>query len=105
MCLKEVPETYKEKAGKLQVDRSYLISLKTKINPQIKGSLIANFCILYRYSPVYILTGKGTKKGNPDEGEIIQLFKTILKKVENRNKDSQIIHDLLSGMIELNVQF
>lgn len=79
----------------------YLIQLPSKKSPQIKGSLIANFCRIYKYSPIYILLGEGTKKGEPDQGEIIQLFKTILKEVKNRNKDTDIIHDLLSGMIEL----
>lgn len=100
-CIKEIPETNIEKARKLKVNEKYLIQLPKKKSPQIKGSLLANFCTVYGYSPSYILLGQGTKKGEVSEDELKMMFRVILKEVKNRNKDTDIIEALLSGMLEL----
>jgi transcriptional regulator with XRE-family HTH domain len=104
-CFYEVPGTLKEKALRLKVNKNYISQLPKKKTPEIKGSILANFCSIYRYSPAYILLGEGNKKGEPNHSEILALFDKMIKKIENRNKDTEIIGDLLSGMIELNVQF
>jgi transcriptional regulator with XRE-family HTH domain len=104
-CFHEVPGTTKEKALRLKVNKNYVSQLPNKKRPEIKGSIIANFCQVFNYSPAYLLLGEGTKKGEPNKTEILQLFDKMIKRIDNRNKDTEIIHDLLSGMLELNVQF
>ena len=99
-CLHEIPGTLKEKAERLKTNANYLSDLPKKKKPEIKGSILANFCQIYGYSPVYILLGEGPKKGISDDA-VTSLFKEVLKEVKNRNKSDEIIHDLLQGMIEL----
>jgi hypothetical protein len=97
-CLKEAPGTYKEKSIKLNANEKYLIQLQKKKKPTIKASIIANFCVEYQYNPIYILTGKGSKK--------LVYTRTTEEKLINHNEQLiETIRDLLGALIELNVQF
>ena len=105
-CWKEIPETSKEKAKRLKVNEKYVSQLPRKLKPELKGSLLANFCQVYNYSPSYILLGIGNKKTEPNNSEVVTMFNKILKTLKDiEQKDIDIIKDLLSGMLELNVQF
>lgn len=77
ICLTEVLDqhTQAKVAEAIGTTNPYLAKLKTADNPQVPVLVIAKFCNIYRYSPFYILLGKGDKKaGMPDPQEKKDLY-------------------------------
>lgn len=70
ICLKEVSvnERLRDIAEKSGTSESYLSQLQKK-QRKIPASIIANFCIVYHYSPTWILTGVGSMKYLIDRSE------------------------------------
>lgn len=56
--------------------------------------MIANFCLNFGYSPVWILTGKGNKK-------YIAIRTTEEKLINHNEQLLELIRDLLRALIEL----
>ena len=78
-CLKEatLTNTYDEIADSIGTSKSYLSQVKKKPNIKIRPGIIAKFCIKYRYSVEYILTGKGERKRGKTETEKELLIKLV----------------------------
>lgn len=76
LCLTEVLDQYTQAAVAEAIGTSnpYLTKLKTAENPQVPALLVARFCGTYRYSPYYILLGKGDKKSGPEPQEKKDLY-------------------------------
>ncbi len=99
-CLAQVrqAETQKEIAEKIGSTQIYLSALPKIKNPQIPASVIANFCVIYHYSPAYIILGKGEPKtANPKSKEE--------KWDVERGKYLDLISKLLDGLMELKGQW
>jgi transcriptional regulator with XRE-family HTH domain len=86
-----------EIAVKLGSSRAYFSQLKTKENPEVRASLIADFCLTYGYSPTYIITGEGSKFSKEERLiEIIgKLFDALLElKPKNPSAIAELIDEV-----------
>lgn len=100
-CIAEVLKSTSQVqiAEELGTSNSYLTKMKTADNPKIPVSLIANFCSTYRYSPFYILLGKGDRRAGqpePQEKKDLHYLKIIESLTEALPKKSgkSLIADL-----------
>ena len=65
-------------AKTIGTSRSYLSQLKKQTSPNVRASLIANFCLIYGYSPFYIILGKGDRRYQHTNERYLQLITDLL---------------------------
>jgi transcriptional regulator with XRE-family HTH domain len=77
--------------------RAYFSQLKSKENPEVRASLIADFCLTYGYSATYIITGEGSRYSKEERLiEIIgELFAAMLElKPKNPSAIAELIDEV-----------
>ena len=95
-CIDECGESLKDVAIATQTNYSYLSSLRTKNNPEIKASLIAAFCKKYKYSSSFIILGAGKKKQEPStqldriEDTLDNIITTMLDSMTSSSHQNQM---------------